>query len=104
MAAPYNPPKKNEDFILYITLGSVNNSSNFQSNPTIASGDFKISKDGGAFANLATLPVVTPASSVSLKIELSSTEMNADNVLIVGIDQTATKEWADFSLSIATTQ
>jgi len=104
MAAPYNPPKKNEDFILYITLQAANNPTNFQSNPTIASGDFKISKDGGAFANLATLPAVTPASSVSLKIELSNTEMNADNVLIVGIDQTATKEWADFSLSIPTTQ
>ena len=103
MAAPYNPPVKNEDFILYITLSDASDPKSFKSNPTIAAGDFQISKDGGAFANLATLPAVTPASGVGVKITLSSTEMNADNVLIVGIDQTATKEWADFALSIPTT-
>ena len=103
MAAPYNPPVKNEDFILYITLSDASDPKSFKSNPTIAAGDFQISKDGGAFANLATLPAVTPASGVGVKITLSATEMNADNVLIVGIDQTATKEWADFALSIPTT-
>ena len=104
MAAPYNPPKKNEDFIIYITLQDMENAGSFFSNPTIAAGDFKVSKDGGAFANLATLPTVTPSSTVSIKIELSSTEMNADNVLIVAIDQTVPKQWADWSLSIPTTQ
>jgi hypothetical protein len=29
--------------------------------------------------------------------------MNADSVVIVGIDQTAPKEWSDFFLSIPTT-
>jgi hypothetical protein len=29
--------------------------------------------------------------------------MTADSVVVVGIDQTATKEWADFFLSIPTT-
>jgi hypothetical protein len=103
MAAPYNPPVKNEDFILYVSLESYAESGNFQNNPTIAAGDFQISKDGGAFANLTTLPVVTPASSKSLKITLSATEMNADNVLILGIDQTSPKEWADIAISIPTT-
>lgn len=103
MVAPYNPPVKNEDFILYITLQDMNTSGSFKSNPTIAAGDFQISKDGGAFANLATLPAVTPASSVAVKITLSATEMNCDNVLITGIDQTSPKEWADFALSIPTT-
>lgn len=103
MAAPYNPPVKNEDFIVYITLVDAASPLSFKTNPTIASGDFKISKDGGAFANLATLPAVTPTGGVAVKIELSSTEMNADNVMIVGVDQTATKEWADFALSIPTT-
>lgn len=103
MAAPYNPPTKNEDFVIYVTLTSTSDPNSFQSNPTIASGDFRISKDGGALANLATLPAVEPASSVLVKIALSATEMNADNIVVVGIDQTATKEWADFSLSIPTT-
>lgn len=104
MAAPYNPPVKNEDFILYVALQDASDPKSFKSNPTIASGDWKISKDGGALANLGTLPSVEPASSIWVKITLSSTEMNADNVMIQGIDQTATKEWCDFVLSIPTTQ
>jgi hypothetical protein len=103
MAAPYNPPVKNEDFIIYVALQSASDPKSFQSNPTIAAGDFKVSKDGGALSNLATLPSVEPAASVLVKITLSATEMNADSVVVVGIDQTATKEWADFILSIPTT-
>lgn len=104
MAAPYNPPLKNEDFKTPATLEDYANPGNFKANPTLASGDWKISKDGGAFANLATLPTVSPASGVGIMIELSASEMNADVVLIVGIDQTSPKEWADFSLAIPTTQ
>ena len=103
MAAPYNPPVKNEDFIFYVALADMALAGSFKANPTIASGDFKISKDGGALTNLSTLPAVTPAASVMVKIELSSTEMNADSVTIVGIDQTSPKEWADFVLNIPTT-
>jgi hypothetical protein len=103
MAAPYNPPVKNEDFVTYISLVDPANPGSFKSSPTLAAGDWKISKDGGALTNLATLPVVEPASSVSVKIALTSTEMNADNIFIVGIDQTSPKEWADFVLAIPTT-
>lgn len=103
MAAPYNPPVKGEDFVLYVALSKVADPSSFQANPTIATGDFKVSKDGGSLANLTTIPAVEPAGSVLVKITLSATEMNADNVAIVGIDQTATKEWADFLLTIPTT-
>lgn len=104
MVAPYNPPVKNEDFIMYITLSDYFDSGSFKSNPTIAAGDFKVSKDGGALTNLTTLPTVTPASSVMVKIELSATEMNADNVTIVAVDQTDPKEWCDFAVNIVTTQ
>ena len=104
MAAPYNPPKKNEDLLVYITLEDYSNPGNWKSNPTIAAGDFKVSKDGGAFANLSTLPSVAPASGVGVLVTLSSTEMNADNVLVVWQDQTSPKEWSDGSLSILTTQ
>lgn len=103
MAAPYNPPVNGEDFIFYATLASMSAAGSFQSNPTIAAGDFKVSKDGGALTNLTTLPAVTPASSVMVKFTLSATEMTADNVTVVGIDQTATKEWADFCVNIVTT-
>jgi hypothetical protein len=103
MAAPYNPPVKNEDFICYIALSDAADSKSFKANPTIAAGDFKVSKDGGALANLATLPTNEPASSIWVKITLSATEMNADNVAVQCIDQTATKEWADYAFSIPTT-
>ena len=98
-----NPPRKNQAFVTYVTLSDATDNLSFKVNPTIAAGDFKISKDGGAFANLTTLPTVTPASGVGVKISLSATEMNADQVLITWIDQTATKEWADGSLAINTT-
>lgn len=104
MAAPYNPPKKNEDFLIRIALEDYDNPGNFKSNPTIAAGDWKIDKDAGGLTNLTTLPSVSPASSVCVLLSLSATEMNADVVTIVGIDQTNPKEWADFVLSIPTTQ
>jgi hypothetical protein len=104
MAAPYNPPKKNEDFIIGVSLSDMATPGAIKTNPTIAAGDFKISKDFGAFANLATLPTVTPASGDQVKIELSSTEMNADNVHVVWKDQTSPKEWADGWMHLPTTQ
>lgn len=104
MAAPYNPPNKNQDFILRISLEDFANPGSFKSNPTIAAGDFKVDIDGGGLTNLATLPDVDPNSTVLVKITLSSTEMNGDVISIVGIDQTAPKEWCDFVLCIPTTQ
>jgi hypothetical protein len=108
MAAPYNPPVKGEDFKLRIMLEDAANPGSFKANPTIAAGDFKVDKDGGGWTDLATTPSVSPQDSpdgfnVAVLIELSASEMNADVVTIVGIDQTATKEWSDFGLSIPTT-
>lgn len=103
MTAPYNPPVKNEDFIIRIALEDINNPGSFKSSPTIASGDFKVDLDGGGLTNLATLPSVDPGSSVLVKITLSATEMNADVVTVVAIDQTSPKEWADLVFSIPTT-
>lgn len=103
MAAPYNPPVKGEDFLFRISLEDYANPGNFKSNPTIAAGDFKVDKDAGGLTNLATLPSVSPASSVLVLITLSSTEMNADVVTLVCIDQTSPKEWADLVVSIPTT-
>jgi hypothetical protein len=103
MAAPWNPPVKNEDFEFTITLADMAVSGKFKSSPTLASGDFKISKDGGSFANLATLPSVEPAASVGVKVALSATEMNADRILVVWEDQTDPPEWAAGSVCLLTT-
>jgi hypothetical protein len=60
--------------------------------PTIAAGDFQLSKDGGALANLATLPTESPASSGQVLISLSATEMNADELWLRALDASG-DEW-----------
>lgn len=72
-------------------------SASFQVNPTIAAGDFTISKDFGTFANLATLPVVSPSGSSSVKIVLSAAEMTADKIRVLGVDA-AGGEWNDIEI------
>ncbi len=59
---------------------------------TLATGDVKISKDGAAFTNIATLPIVNGAW---MKIVLSATEMQASRISVQIIDQTATKVFED---------
>lgn len=103
MAAPYNPPVKNEDFKIRIMLEDFANPGRFRTNPTIASGDFKVDKDGAGYVNLTTLPTVSPAAGRGVLIELSATEMNADVVTIQCVDQTDPPEWCDFCISIPTT-
>jgi hypothetical protein len=70
--------------------------------PTLATGDFKISKDNGATANLATLPVVAPSSSGVVKVVLAQAEMNADRVTIIGRDA-AGENWEDVLVALTTT-
>ena len=103
MAAPYNPPVKNEEFKVRIALSDFAAPGSFKSNPTIVVGDFKVDLDGAGLGNLATPPSVSPAGSICVLVQLTAGEMNGDVVTIVGIDQTSPKEWCDFVLSIPTT-
>lgn len=108
MAAPYNPPIKNQEFIFHLGLRDATSPDSFKAAPTIASGDFKVltwvpGSPTPALVNLATLPFVEPVGSVVVLVQLTAAEMNGDVVTIVGIDQTATKEWADVMVSIPTT-
>lgn len=97
----YVTPKKNSSFIFFISLASQANPKLFQSSPTLAAGDVKVSIDGGAQANLATLPVVSPAGSTGVKVVLSAGEMNGDNIRVIFSDA-AGAEWCDLSVSIQT--
>lgn len=98
----YVTPKKNAAFIFYASLPSAADPLSMKSSPTLASGDFKVSIDGGALANLTTLPTNTPASSVMVKFSLSASEMNGDNITIVCVDQTSPKEWGDVVVNLQT--
>ncbi len=74
----------------------------FESTPvTIASGDCKISKDGGAFANTTTASFVHVAGGI-YSIPLTATEMQAKVVVVKIVDQTGTKEWEDQAIIVAT--
>ena len=100
----YVTPKKNAAYIFYVALVSSANRPDFQTNPTLAAGDVKVSIDGGALNNLATLPDVQPdGATVPVRVQLSADEMNGDNIVVVFIDQTATSEWDDLFVGIQTT-
>lgn len=69
--------------------------------PTLAAGDFKIEKDGGAAANLATLPSVMPAAGSSIQIPFSASEMQAKQIVVRMVDA-AGAEWNDDCIHIFT--
>lgn len=98
----YVTPKKNTAFKFYIGLIDQSNTKLLKANPTIAIGDFKVSTDGGAFGNLATLPSANPASGRAVMIDLSSGEMNGDNVVVQCVDA-AGAEWCDLLIALQTT-
>ena len=98
--ASYVTPKKGVEFITYISLEATAGGS-LVASPTIAAGDFKVSIDGGALANLATLPTNTPAASGMVKITLSTSEMNGDNITVKCVDA-AGAEWLPVTINIQT--
>jgi hypothetical protein len=81
-------------FEFCVGLVDRSNRPQFKASPTIAAGDFKVSTDGGAFTNLATLPDVYPSLSKSVRIRLSAGEMTGEKVVVVGSDA-AGAEWDD---------
>lgn len=100
--ATYNTPKRGVAFKMYIGLVDQADTRLLKANPTIASGDFQISKDGGAFANLTTLPSANPASSRAVMIDLSASEMAADNIVIQCVDASGA-QWCDQIINLQTT-
>lgn len=92
---------KNTAYTFYVALRAQSSTKTFQSNPTLASGDVKVSIDGGSFANLTTLPTVTPASGKQVKVQMSSSEMNGDRIGVLFSDA-AGAEWCDLFIEIAT--
>lgn len=101
--ATYVPVVKNDTngAILYTGLIDQSNTKLLKSTPTLAAGDFKVSIDGGALANLGTLPTVTPAAGRQIKITLSQSEVNGDNITIQCVDA-AGAEWCDQIINIQT--
>lgn len=100
----YDPVIKNgaNGAIVYAALFDQATPGSVKVPPTLAAGDFKLSIDGGALANLTNLPTVTPAAGGQVKFILTQAETNGDNLTIQCIDQTGTKEWVDTFIFIET--
>lgn len=94
------PPVKGAAFTFDISLVSQASPNIFKTSVTIASGDITVSKDGGAFANITTLPTEIGTSGV-LPVALSATEMNADRVT-VRFHDAAGDEWQDALVTVYT--
>lgn len=88
-------PVYGDGYDFHVVLQDMANPGSFKANPTLAAGDFKISINGGAFANLTTLPTVEPAAGVAVLITLSGPETEGGSIIVTAIDQTSPKEWAD---------
>ena len=78
-----------------VTYGATD----FKTGVTLAEGDVKISQDGGAFGNIASLPTILGAWMV---ITLSADEMKARYITLQAIDQTATKIFEDTGAILTT--
>ena len=94
-------PIKNAAYTFSVALVAQASRPSFKADPTLASGDFKVSKDGGAFADLASLPTIAPAAGRNVEVALSADEMNADRVVVQCVDA-AGAEWDDVMVSIET--
>jgi hypothetical protein len=75
------------------------------SQASFAAGDVQISKDGGAWANITTLPAgVNGGTDTVFKVVLTAPEMQANLIVVRIIDQTADPAFRDCLLFIRTRQ
>ena len=81
-------------------LGTSGDPDTTLDDPTVATGDAKISKDGGALAN--TTNDITKANNPVCALVLTATEMEAERIIIRTEDATATEEWPVLYLIIRT--
>lgn len=114
MAAPYNPPEKGEDFLCHIVVQDMNVPGVFLSGVTPATGEFKITVDDGSTYDAVNLATASgggasycrqhPNNPLLLELYINSTHMNGDVITVTGQDSSDPKEWADFVLTLVTTQ
>jgi hypothetical protein len=85
-----------------VTWSATDPSDSLVTAPAVhAAGDTKISKDGAAFAN--TTNGFTHTGSGVYALVLTATEMDADTVAVVVVDQSGPKVWKDRVLMLENT-
>jgi len=93
-------PVKNEQYIFVTSLVSQADTKLFQANATLATGDVKVSTDGGNEANISTLPTAINSTAL-VKVTVSAAEMNGDYIGVLFVDA-AGSEWCDQTIAIQT--
>ena len=99
-----NPPARGAPLTVPLSLLDFASAGRLKASPTLATGDFKVSVDGGALVNLTTLPVVVPAGGKIVLVHLTGSEMDGDTIAVVCSDQTEPPEWCDQSVVFVTTE
>jgi len=97
-----SPPTRATPLAVPLSLLDFTAAGRLKTSPTLATGDFKISVDGGAFANLTNLPVVAPAGGKIVLVSLTAAEMDGDTIAVVCSDQTEPPEWCDQTVVFVT--
>lgn len=92
-------PTYGQQFSFSLALVDRSNRPSFKSNPTIAPGDFSISKDGDAFVLLTNTPSSVPTGGVSVEVILTAVEMQANNIVVFARDVSGS-EWDDVLINI----
>ena len=73
---------------------------NYKSSATLAAGDVKVIKDGGAPANISALPTEIGTTGV-YRFSLTASEMNATTIAVVCVDA-AGSEWDPLTIVLQT--
>jgi hypothetical protein len=90
-----NPLIAGSQYIFSAFLFSKTNSQDIKTTPTITSGDVKISKDGGAYSNISSLPVEVSTSG-ELTVTLSPSETSGVvRYINVKFSDVVGDEWCD---------
>lgn len=92
-------PVQGEAYVFYVPLADRADPSLFVDDPTIVAGDFQVSIDGGALANLTTLPAAEPTGSNLVRVDLSAAEMGGAKINVVAIDA-AGEEWEQVDITL----
>lgn len=93
------PPVKGTAYTFEMSLISQADTDIFQTSVTLADGDVQVSKNGGAFANIGTLPSEIGTSGV-LTVTLAAGEVDDRNA--VRFHDVAGDEWQDALVIIHT--
>ena len=101
MSGYRKPIVKGAAFKFFTALIDQTDGRKFMSSPTLAAGDVKVSSDDGStWGNITTLPTVTTDTAV-LEVDLSATEMDADNgTVLVKFQDASGAEWCDEFITV----